>query len=109
MVARMQYLRDTIGQKIPAHNKVSMGVVRPRTVSVQGIWHNAPDNRLPAQPQEIELRAARARDYGLARMIDEVGLAGVVTITQRLLQAQEDARAAALDAMPKKVRTLPTE
>lgn len=109
VVARMQYLRDTIGQKIPAHNKVSIGVVRPRAVSVQGVWQNAPDNRLPLQPHELELRAARARDYGFARMVDEVGLAGVVTITQRLLQAQDDAKAAALAALPKKVRTLPTE
>lgn len=109
VAARLQYLRDSIGHKLPTHNKVGMGIVRPRKVSVQGIWTNSADMRLPAQPGEIELREARARDYGFARMVDEVGLAGVVTITERLLQAQKDAKEAALAALPKKVRTLPTE
>jgi hypothetical protein len=106
---RVQYLRDSIGQKLPTHNKVGMGIVRPRVLSVQGIWTNGPDLRPKPQSHEVALRAARARDYGLARLVDEVGLAGVVTITQRLLQAQHEAKEAALAALPKIVRTLPSE
>lgn len=86
-----------------------MGVVNRKKVSVQGFWTNSPDLRFPPQPQEIALRARRKRDYGLARMVDEVGMAGVVRVTQRLLEVQRRTKEEALAAMPKVERVRATE
>jgi hypothetical protein len=106
---RFQYLRDSIGQKLPTHNAVGMGVVNRKKVSVQGFWVNSPELGMPALPQEIELRERREREYGLAKLVDEVGVAGIIRLTERLLLAQREARETALAALPKKVRTRATE
>jgi hypothetical protein len=107
--ARIQYLRDTIGQKLPTHNKVGMGVVGRKRISIQGFWHNSEELRARPIPAEIELRARRNREYSLASVRDELGMAGVIRITQRLLAAQDEAQANALAAMPKVERTRATE
>lgn len=106
---RFGYLRNSIGGRIPTHNSVGTGVVNRKKVSVQGFWVNSPLLTPPPQPQEIELRARRKKDYGLAKMVDEVGIAGVVRITERLIEAHKKGKAEALERLPKKERIRATE
>lgn len=106
---RFQYLRDSIGQKLPTHNAVGMGVVNRKKVSIQGFWTNSEENVMPTQPFEVELRNQRAKDYGLGELVKEVGFAGVVQITDGLRRAQREAKERALAALPKKVKTPATE
>lgn len=52
-------------------------------------------------PEVTQLRERRRQEYGLQSMIDDVGVTGIVRITQKLLERQEMAKQAALDAEPK--------
>lgn len=106
---RFMYLRNSLGQKSPLHSQVSCGVVKPKTLSVQGFWHNSRDWRLPALPEELERRKELEAKLGFRKLKEEVGLQGMVSIVQKLLEKNELRREAALAAMPKPQRVLPTE
>jgi hypothetical protein len=106
---KFKYLRNTIGHKLPTHNKIGMGVVNRKKVSIQGFWHNSAELRLPPFPHEIELRQRRAEEAGYSKLVDEVGVAGVLRMMQRLMEIQEQTRQNALAKLPRPVRTAATE
>lgn len=103
------YLRNTLGRKVPKHNEVSIGVVERSHVSVQGFWRNSPSLKDRELPEVTALRERRRKEHGLQDMIDEVGMTGVVRITQRLLERQELAKQEALAAEPKVEKVRATE
>ncbi|KAI0559136.1 hypothetical protein FGB62_166g054 [Gracilaria domingensis] len=105
----LQLLRDTLGRPVPAHNDVGVGVVEKREVSVQGVWRNRADMNLPETAETLELREKRRQEYSVESVIDKYGMAGLVKMTQDLLENRERMRLAALEAMPKKERVMPTE
>lgn len=80
-----------------------------KRVSVQGFWRNSPTLLEKELPEVTELRERRRQEYGLQNVIDEMGVTGVVRITQKLLERQEMAKQAALDAEPKVERVRATE
>jgi hypothetical protein len=106
---KFKYLRNALGHKTPTHNKVGMGVVNRKRVSVQGYWHNSAELRFPPFPHEVELRKQRAEEVGFSKLVGEVGIAGVVRMMQRLMELQEQARQDALAKLPKPVITPATE
>lgn len=103
------YLRNTLGRKVPRHNEISIGVVESRNVSVQGFWRNSPSSRDVELPETVERRERRRAEYGLQDVIDELGVPGVIRITQKLLEKQELAKARALAAEPAVERVCATE
>lgn len=107
VASRIQYLRDTLGQKTPKHGQ--MGFVQRKHVSVQGFWRNTADLRLCPLPEQVELRERRQREHGFEKMVNEYGLAGIVMITKKLLERQEAAKAAALAKEPKVEKVHATE
>lgn len=94
---------------MPKHNEVSIGVVEKKRISIQGFWRNSPTLSEKELPEVTQLRERRRKEHGLQNMIDEVGIAGVIRITQKLLEKQEMAKQAALAAEPKVERVRATE
>lgn len=86
---------------MPTHNDIGIGVVEQSNVSVQGIWRNSATLRDKELPETVELREKRRAKYGLQNTIDDIGVAGVIRITQKLLEKQALAKQAALAAEPK--------
>ncbi|CAN8070352.1 unnamed protein product [Agarophyton chilense] len=105
----LQLLRDTLGRRVPAHNQLGTGVVEKRAVSVQGVWRNRADLNPPETAETLELREKRRQEYSVDSIIEKYGVTGLVKITQSLLENRERMRLAALAAMPKKERVMPTE
>ncbi|CDF39682.1 hypothetical protein CHC_T00009060001 [Chondrus crispus] len=103
------YLRNTLGRKVPKHNEISIGVVEKNQESVQGFWRNSATLLEKELPEVTQLRERRRQEYGLQSMIDDVGVTGIVRITQKLLERQEMAKQAALDAEPKVEKIRATE
>eukprot|EP00171_Calliarthron_tuberculosum_P017577 IDg17577t1 len=105
--ARVQYLRNSLGCKTPPHNR--LWKVERDFVSVQGFWRNTPELRIPALPEEIELRQRRQQEHGLRKVIDEVGVNGIALVLKKLDERQIAAKAEALAKQPKVERVMPTE
>eukprot|EP00177_Eucheuma_denticulatum_P007331 GFKZ01013344.1.p1 GENE.GFKZ01013344.1~~GFKZ01013344.1.p1 ORF type:complete len:131 (-),score=20.59 GFKZ01013344.1:42-434(-) len=103
------YLRNTLGRKVPKHNQISIGVVGRKHVSVQGFWRNSASLQVKELPAVIERRQKRQEEYGLQKLFDEMGMAGVTRVTQKLLERQKMAKEKALAAEPKVEVVLPTE
>lgn len=103
------YLRNTLGRKMPKHNEISIGVVEKKRTSIQGFWRNSRELTEKELPEVTQLRERRRKEHGLQGMIDEVGITGVVRITQKLLERQEMAKQAALAAEPKVEKVRATE
>jgi hypothetical protein len=106
---KFQYLRNALGHKTPTHNKIGMGVVNRKKVSIQGFWHNSAELRFPPFPHEVALRKQRAEEVGFSKLVGEVGISGVVRMMQRLMELQEETRQNALAKLPRPVRTRATE
>lgn len=104
-----QSLRDSLGRKTPTHNDVGIGVVEAKKISVQGVWRNTPDLRVIDSIDVRERRQRREEEFGLSKVMDEFGSAGLVLLTQKLLERRAAGHRAALDALPKVERVLPTE
>lgn len=105
----LEELRDTLGRRVPKHNEIGIGVVEKKCVSVQGIWRNAPDLWYPELPETAETRERRSQTHGLQTLFDDVGITGVISTTQKLLDREATAKQLALDALPRAERILPTE
>lgn len=106
--ATFQDLRDTLGRKVPRHNEISIGVLERKRLSVQGIWRNARD----MDPDLPKLRVRRERlrqKYRMQDIVDNVGLSGLVEISQKIIAQREEERKAAMDALPKIKKVEPTE
>lgn len=109
IVDRFMYLRNSPGFKMSEHSKISSGVINRGHRSVQGFWHNHRGFYPEPLPEELEMLEKRSSTMSLDRVVAELGLVGVVRITQKLLEAQKNARKEAIAALPKPVRTPATE
>lgn len=104
-----QSLRDSLGRKTPAHNDVGIGVVEQRCISVQGVWRNTPELGALEPGQRARIREQRQQEYGVQRIVDEYGTPGALLFAQKLLERRAVSHQAALDALPKVERVLPSE
>lgn len=103
------YIRNTLGRKVPIHNDIGIGVVEQSTISVQGFWRNTAALVPKELPETMKLRARRRSEFGLQDTINDVGISGVIRITQKLLEKQALAKQAALDSLPKVEKVRATE
>ena len=109
IVERFAYLRNSLGRPIPKHNEISIGVVERKRVSIQGYWKNSPDTRTPPLREFKERHASLRETHGFQQIVNEFGLSGVVRITQKLLEKQQEAKEKALAALPPKIKIRATE
>ena len=104
-----QLLRNTLGRKVPKHNEISIGVLERKTQHVQGVWrnpHSVLDELIPGMKKTIE---RRHDTYGLHVLLDDIGTAGVIRMTQKLLKKKAESDQAIIDALPKKEVVRATE
>lgn len=104
-----QLLRDTLGRKVPKHNEVSIGVLEKKKQSVQGIWRNPHSLIRELVPDMNKTVERRHKDYGLQVLLDDIGTAGVIRMTQKLLRRRAESDQAIIDALPKKEVVRATE
>lgn len=109
IMARFMYLRNSLGFKMVPHNRISVGVIHRQRISVQGFWHNSRGYFHRPSPQAVEIFEKRMSTVGLQSIVRDLGFAGVIRMTQKLLDAQRTAREKALAALPVPVRTPATE
>lgn len=108
MGAAFQELRDTLGRNVPRHNEISIGVLERKRLSVQGVWRNARD----MDPDLPKLRARRERlsqQFRMQDVVDDVGLSGLVEISQKIIAHRDEERKVAIEALPKFEKVEPTE
>lgn len=103
------YLRNTLGRRVPKHNEISIGVLEVKNVSAQGFWRNSASLQLQELPEITERRTRLRGEYGLQNLFEEMGMTGVIRITEKLLERQKLAQERALAAEPKEERVTPTE
>lgn len=104
----VQELRDTLGRKVPKHNEISIGVLERPRLSVQGV----PRNSATSEADLPQLRARRERlrkEYRMQDLVKQVGLTGMVEITQKIIEHRDEHRKALIEAMPKRTKVNPTE
>lgn len=104
----LQELRDTLGRRVPRHNKISRGVLERKKLSVQGVWRNLPNLNIEI-PGAVERRRKIRETMRFHDLVDRVGFAGVVDIMQTVLQNKEDERLEELAKLPKGEKVWPTE
>lgn len=105
--AVLQDLRDTLGRKVPKHSDISNRVVEQKKVSVQGVWRNMRDLS-PDAPEVIEKRERLQAQCGLHDLVEEVGITGIVQMTQQIIAERDAARQAALASLPRPYKVKPT-
>lgn len=101
-------MRNTLGRKVPRHSEISNRVVEQKRLSVQGVWRNK-ETSVFEWPKEKDHREYIERHYDLRDVIDDVGVSGVVHITQQLLKEEVDKQQAAIANAPKKFRVAASE
>lgn len=104
-----QTLRDSLGRKTPTHNEIGIGVVEQKSITVQGVWRNTPDLRTPELLDTKRKREEMMKKFGMQGIIAELGTAGAVCVTQKLLQRRTELHEKALRELPKVERVMPTE
>lgn len=104
----LQELRDTLGRKVPRHNEISRGVLERKTLSVQGVWRNTVGGFHDTR-RERDRRLALGKTYGLGDILEDIGMTGVVEVTQQLMKEKEEMHQAAIARFPVKKRVRPTE
>lgn len=105
--SRIQYLRDTLGRKTRKHNQ--MWYVNRDFVSVTGFPVNTREIGLRELPAITKRREQVTEEYGLNKVVYDIGVSGMARVLTKLQDRQAKAKQLALERLPKKDRVLPTE